>query len=75
MRIKSIRLQNFLSYADSELIVHQTPDELPTIYIIDGLNLDVENDGNAGNGTGKSAFFSESIFYNIYSKIFGYYVF
>ena len=37
MRIKSIRLQNFLSYADSELIVHQTPDELPTIYIIDGL--------------------------------------
>lgn len=67
MRIKSIRLQNFLSYADSELIVHQTPDELPTIYIIDGLNLDVENDGNAGNGTGKSAFFSESIFYNIYS--------
>lgn len=67
MRIKNIKLNNFLSFKEASIEFSKSIDEDPAIYIIDGLNLDSEGE-EASNGSGKSTLISESIMYNIYGR-------
>ena len=68
MRIKSIELQNFLSFKSSKLELVQNLNEEPNIFIVDGINYDVESESEGSNGSGKSSLISESVFYNIYGR-------
>lgn len=66
MRIKNIKLHNFLSYKDIDLQFLDSCNDEPTIYIIDGINLDAGEDSK--NGIGKSVLTSEAVMYNLYGK-------
>lgn len=68
MRIKNIKIGNFLSFEESSISLAESIDEKPAIYIIDGLNLDTDSNDDASNGSGKSTLISESIMYNIYGR-------
>jgi DNA repair exonuclease SbcCD ATPase subunit len=68
MRIKSIHINNFLSFRDTTIELASSYDDVPTIYIINGLNLDSEDVDNSSNGAGKSVLIGESIMYNIYGR-------
>lgn len=67
MRIKSIKLKNFLSFGNVNLNLIQNINDDPTLYVIDGINYDNDSE-DASNGSGKSALIGESITYNIYGK-------
>lgn len=67
MRIKSIKLKNFLSFGNINLNLIQNINDDPTLYVIDGINYDNDSE-DASNGSGKSALIGESITYNIYGK-------
>ena len=67
MRIKNIKLKNFLSFSDVNLDLVQDINDDPVLYIIDGINYDNDNE-DASNGSGKSALIGESITYNIYGR-------
>lgn len=67
MRIKSLELENFLSFKKSGLNFIENNDELPTIFVVNGINYDNDDD-DASNGSGKSAFIGESVFYNIFGR-------
>jgi len=67
MRIKNIKVKNFLSFSDAELNLLQHIDDDPVLYLIDGINYDSDSD-DASNGSGKSAIIGEAITYNIYGK-------
>ena len=67
MRIKNIKLKNFLSFSDVNLNLVQDINDDPVLYIIDGINYDNDNE-DASNGSGKSALIGESITYNIYGR-------
>jgi len=67
MRIKNIKLKNFLSFSDVNLDLVQDINDDPILYIIDGINYDNDNE-DASNGSGKSALIGESITYNIYGR-------
>lgn len=67
MRIKSIKLENFLSFENVHLDFINDINETPKLYLIDGLNYDGDNE-DASNGSGKSALIGESLTFNIYGK-------
>ena len=67
MRLKSIHLKNFLSFGKVDVNLVEEYDEPPTIYVIDGINYDNDS-SDSSNGSGKSAFISESIMFNIFGK-------
>lgn len=67
MRIKSITIQNFISFKNAKIDFVDSASDEPRIYIIDGINFDAEND-EASNGSGKSTLVSEAIMYNIFGK-------
>ena len=67
MRLKKIQLKNFLSFYNSEIDLIKDYNEPPTTFLINGINYD--NDTNdSSNGSGKSAFISESLMFNIYGR-------
>jgi DNA repair exonuclease SbcCD ATPase subunit len=68
MRIKSIHINNFLSFEKADISLAKSYDEEPSIYIIDGINLDSNDSDNSSNGAGKSVLIGESIMYNIYGR-------
>lgn len=70
MRIKSISLQNFLSFKKTKLELLDNALDKPNIYIISGINYDNidENTDESSNGSGKSAFIGESVMYSIFGK-------
>ena len=67
MRIKSINIQNFLSFKNITLDLASSYEDKPTLYIIDGINYDAESE-DASNGTGKSTLIGESIMYNLFGR-------
>lgn len=67
MRIKSIRLRNFLSFSSVDLDLVRSVSDDPVLYIISGVNYDSDSE-DASNGSGKSALIGESVTYNIYGK-------
>lgn len=67
MRIKNIKLKNFLSFTDINLDIVDSIDDPPVLYFIDGINYD-SDDEDASNGSGKSALIGESVAFNIYGK-------
>jgi len=67
LRLKSIHLKNFLSFGKVDVNLVEEYDEPPTIYVIDGINYDNDS-SDSSNGSGKSAFISESIMFNIFGK-------
>lgn len=67
MRLKKIQLKNFLSFYNTNTDIIIDPKEPPYIFIINGINYDNDT-SDSSNGSGKSAFISESIMYNIYGK-------
>jgi len=67
VRLKKIQLKNFLSFYNSEIDLIKDYNEPPTTFLINGINYD--NDTNdSSNGSGKSAFISESLMFNIYGR-------
>jgi len=67
MRIKSINIQNFLSFKNITLDLASSYEDKPTLYIIDGINYDAESE-DASNGSGKSTLIGESIMYNLFGR-------
>lgn len=67
MRIKSISIQNFLSFKNITLDLATSYEDKPTLYIIDGINYDAESE-DASNGSGKSTLIGESIMYNLFGR-------
>ncbi len=67
MRIKSIDIHNFLSFKSAKLELAKSYDDPPTLYIIDGINYDIESE-DASNGSGKSTLIGESIMYNLFGR-------
>lgn len=67
MRIKSIKLRNFLSFSSVDLDLVRSVSDDPVLYIISGVNYDSDSE-DASNGSGKSALIGESVTYNIYGK-------
>lgn len=68
MRISEINIENFLSFKSAKLELTQDLNEKPSIYIIDGINYDSDNETEASNGSGKSTIIAESVMYNIYGR-------
>ena len=68
MRLKKIKLQNFLSYERLDFSFHDKENEDPSIYIITGVNNDTEASVDNSNGSGKSTLVGEAISFNLFGK-------
>lgn len=68
MRIKSLKLRNFLSYGKLDFSFHNDNNEDPAIYIITGINKDTSNSEDNSNGSGKSTLVGESVSFNLFGK-------
>lgn len=68
MRLKRIKLQNFLSYERLNFQFHDKNDSDPAIFIITGINNDTETASDNSNGSGKSTLVGESITFNLFGK-------
>ena len=68
MRIKSLKLRNFLSYGKLNFDFHSEADEAPAIFIINGINKDSSNTEDNSNGSGKSTLVGESVSFNLFGK-------
>lgn len=68
MRLKSIKLRNFLSYARQEFDFISDPQEKPSIFVISGINRDSSNSDDNSNGSGKSTLVGESVSFNLFGK-------
>lgn len=67
MRIKRISLQNFNSFKNTTIDFASHINDVPTLYLINGLNCDSDSE-DASNGSGKSTLVGESIFYSLYGR-------
>jgi len=68
LRIKNISIKNFLSFEEANITLTNSSDDLPSIYIINGLNYDNTENDDASNGSGKSVIVGETIFYSLFGK-------
>ena len=68
MKLKEVKLQNFLSYDSLDFSFHESDDEEPHIYIITGVNNDTETSTDNSNGSGKSTLVGEAVMYNLFGK-------
>ena len=68
MRLRKVKLQNFLSYGHLDFTFHQTSDDEPSIFVISGINNDVEASSDNSNGSGKSTLVGEAITFNLFGK-------
>lgn len=65
MKLKSLHIKDFISFGDTTLEFNT--DDKPTLYLIQGQNLDVLDD-SANNGCGKSSLIGESLCYNLFGR-------
>ncbi|HOD61349.1 MAG TPA: hypothetical protein PKG96_04430 [Bacilli bacterium] len=69
MKIKSMKLRDFLSFEKVDLKLHNTHDEPPSIFLVVGKNYDQSEDSDESrNGAGKSSFLCENLSYNLFGK-------
>jgi DNA repair exonuclease SbcCD ATPase subunit len=70
LRLKKLKLRNFLSYAKLDFDFANTADESPSIYIISGINKDSNSsdEEDNSNGSGKSTLVGESISFNLFGR-------
>ena len=68
MKIKSIKLKNFLSYDRLDFELCDNPNSVSNIYIISGINRDTSQSDDNSNGSGKSTLIGESISFNLFGK-------
>lgn len=65
MKLKKLHIKDFISFGDTELEFDL--DSKPTLYLIQGQNLDSLDD-SANNGCGKSSLIGESLCYNLFGR-------
>lgn len=68
MRIKNLKLRNFLSYEKLDFSFHTDQSDPPAIFIISGINKDASNNTDNSNGSGKSTLVGESLSFNLFGK-------
>jgi len=69
MKIKSMKLRNFLSFEKADITLHNSKDDPPSLFIVTGKNYDqLKDSDDSRNGAGKSSFLCENLVYNIYGK-------
>lgn len=65
MKLKKLHIKDFISFKDTELEFNI--DDKPTLYLIQGQNLDSLDD-SANNGCGKSSLIGETLSYNLFGR-------
>jgi len=68
MRLKKLKLQNFISYQKLDFDLTESYDEIPSIYIISGLNKDASESEDNSNGSGKSTLIGEAVSFNLFGR-------
>lgn len=65
MKLKKLHIKDFISFKDTQLEFNI--DDKPTLYLIQGQNLDSLDD-SANNGCGKSSLIGETLSYNLFGR-------